>query len=84
MTPTPEQIAEEEYRAALWRDQQARRVAYQQGLWYALAGSASAHAQLMAAWQPVIDWLAESENPIDPDDDPVDPFGMSGTVNVGL
>ena len=85
MTLTPEQIADEEYRAALWRAEQARRAAYQQGLWASLAGSPAARDQAYAAWSPVIEWLAERDMPdVDPEDDNVMPWPcMDETVNVG-
>jgi hypothetical protein len=84
VTFTPAQAAEEEYRAALWRAQTSRRVAYQTGLWNALAGSPAAYVALMAAWMPVIEWLAESAEPgTDPEDDYGQAPWLSDTVNVG-
>jgi hypothetical protein len=85
MTFTPEQAAAEEARAQLWRDQQARRVAYQTRLWWSLAGSPTAAAQLRKDWDPVVQWLLERDQPqFDPQDDPgFDPLGISDSVNVG-
>ena len=85
MTLTPEQIADEEYRAALWRAQAAARVAYQTSLWSSLAGSPAAYAELMDDWDAVIQWLAEADEPgTDPEDDyGQPPEGLSDQVNVG-
>jgi hypothetical protein len=83
---TPEQIADEEARAQLWRDQARRRVAYQEALWYGtLAGDPVALTQLHAAWAPVELWLLERQEPeLLPEDDPsFDPLGLSDSLNVG-
>ena len=82
---TPEQIADEEARAALWREQVARRVAFQTGLWGRLAGSPQAYAAFLARWEAVILWLTERQEPIvDPEDDyEHDPLQLSEQVNVG-
>jgi hypothetical protein len=82
---TPEQLADEEARAALWREQQRRRVAYQQALWASLAGDPAAAAALRLAWEPILAWQLEREEPdVDPEDDPgFDPLGISDQVNVG-
>lgn len=76
---------DEEARAALWRDQQRQRAAFQAQLWASLRGDPAARDQLLAAWAPVIWWLLERQEPsIAPDEDPaVDPLGISDTVNVG-
>ena len=85
MTITPEQIADEERRAQLWRDQAARRAQYQQGLRLSLAGSYDAAQALREAWLPVELWLLEGHEPaVAPEDDPtLDPLGLSDQVNVG-
>jgi hypothetical protein len=83
MTLTPEQIAEEEARAALWREQTARRAAYQAGLWQSLSGSPAAREQLLAAWAPVILWLGERDDETDPEDDYGEDPLLSEIVNVG-
>jgi hypothetical protein len=81
---TPEQIADEEARAAAWREQQVRRATFQQQLWLSLAGDPAAHAALDAAWQPLVLWAIEHQEPdTDPELD-IDPIGISDTVNVGL
>lgn len=82
---TPEEIADEEARAALWRTQAQRRVAYQAQLWASLAGSPAAAAQFWANWRALIEWVAEGNEPtVDPcDDADVDPLGISDSVNVG-
>lgn len=75
----------EEQRAALWRAQVSRRVAFQAQLWTSLAGDPAATEELYAAWWPLIEYLSESQMPtVDPEDDPeFDPMGISDTVNVG-
>jgi hypothetical protein len=82
---TPEQIADEEYRAQLWRSQVTRRVQFQQSLWNGLAGDPFAYARLRASYLAIELWLLEAGEPLtDPEDDPgFDPFGISDTVNVG-
>lgn len=86
MTPTPEEVAAEEARAALWRAQRTRRVHYQSALWKSLAGSRPVMRALHKRWEPLILALAEAKEPGFPGDcDPtVDPMGQSDTVNVGL
>lgn len=79
---TPEEIAAEEARAALYRAQQARRVQFQSELWSSLAGSPVAHRAFMARWQALIDYLAERDIEADPETE-LDPLGISDTVNVG-
>lgn len=51
--------AEDEARALAYRQQEARRAAFQRGLDAKLAGSPSARADLAADWQPLVDWLGE-------------------------
>ena len=63
---TPEEIAAEEARAALYREQRTRRVHYQAALWKSLAGSPVAHRAFMARWQPLLEYLAEREIEVDP------------------
>lgn len=75
--------ADEEARAAEYRAQQIRRADYQAWLWGSLAGSQAARDALYAAWMPLIDYLAERELEVDPDDE-IDPIGISDIVNVGL
>jgi hypothetical protein len=77
--------ADEEARAALWRDQARRRAAYQAGLWQALAGDPVAAAAFHARWEPVTAWLLELQEPItDPEDDlGQPPPPLSDMVNVG-
>ncbi len=75
--------ADEEARAAAYRAQQVRRVSFQVALWDSLAGSQAARDALYAAWQPLIDYLAERDLDVDTDDE-VDPLGISDTVNVGI
>ena len=85
MTITPEQIADEEARAALWRAQVQRRAAFQAELWASLAGDPVAAQRLRDNYQAILLWSAErDEPPLDPEDDPsFDPLGISDTVNVG-
>lgn len=82
---TPEQIADEEARATLWREQAAQRVAFQTELWGRLAGSPQAYAAFMARWQALILWLSERQEPAtDPEDDyTYDPLHLGDQVNVG-
>lgn len=80
---TPEEIAAEEARAALWRRQQVRRVQFQSALWNSLAGSPVGWRVFMARWQALIDYLAEREEPEGEPDLEIDPLGISDTVNVG-
>lgn len=77
---------DDEQRAALWRDQQRRRVAFQTELWQSLAGDPAATQQLHDDWRAIELWLLERDEPVyDPDDDPFfDPLGISDSVNVGL
>lgn len=77
--------ADDELRAALWREQQRRRVQFQAELWKELAGDPDALAALRADWQPVMAWMLERDEPGYPgDEDPaVDPMGLGDTVNVG-
>lgn len=74
---------DEETRAALWREQQRRRARFQAGLQRSLAGSPAARAALMASWQPLIDKLAEAQQPPEPAELELDPLGISDQVNVG-
>lgn len=63
-------LATEEARAQLWRDQAGRRVSYQQHVWQALAGSPAAYAQLTEDWAALVAWLLEGQEPwTDPDED---------------
>jgi hypothetical protein len=75
--------SDEDARAALYREQAARRVQFQSHLWNALAGSPSVHARFTEQWQPLIDFLAERQLPEVESQDEIDPFGMSDQVNVG-
>ena len=75
--------SDEEARAAEYRAQQIRRADYQAQLWQSLAGSRQARDDLYAAWQPLIDYLAERDLEVDAEDE-IDPIGISDTVNVGL
>lgn len=77
--------ATEEARAQLWRDQVARRVAYQTELWQALAGDPAAADRVRGAWAAVELWQMESHEPeTEPEDDyDVDPLHIADTVNVG-
>lgn len=95
MTITPEQIADEEARAQLWRDQAARRLAYQAELRQDLAGDPAAAERVRGAWQAIELWQQEAAEPsIDPQDDPgFDPLEvnargretrLSDSVNTGL
>jgi hypothetical protein len=80
---TPDEIAAEEARAALYREQRAQRGAYQAALWHDLSGSRAALDDLYARWQPLIDYLFERDMPpVEPEDE-LDPLGISDTVNVG-
>ena len=86
MTLTPGQQADEEARAALWREQGQRRVAFQTELWtVSLAGDPVAAANVRGAWAAIELWLIERDEPeIEPEDDPTfDPLGISDSVNVG-
>jgi hypothetical protein len=74
---------DEEARAAEYRAQQVRRADYQAWLWGSLAGSQAARDALYAAWQPLIDYLAERDQAVDSEAE-IDPLGISDTVNVGL
>lgn len=84
MTP-PDWQLDEERRAALWREQVARRVAFQTALWTSLAGSPVAYRAFLDNWLPLIEWLAERDEPeVEPEDDyELDPLRISETVNVG-
>jgi hypothetical protein len=73
---------DEEARAAEYRAQQIRRADYQAQLWNSLAGSQAARDALYAAWQPLIDYLAERDMEVDSEAE-IDPIGISDTVNVG-
>jgi hypothetical protein len=77
-------MPDDEARAALWREQQRRLLAYQAELWHSLAGSAAARQALMDAWGPIIAWQLEREEPdLGPEDYPLfDPYGLSEQVNV--
>jgi hypothetical protein len=74
-----------EARAALWRAQLQRRVAYQAALYQQLRGDPAAWQRLMEDWQPLILLSAEAqEAPVRPEDDPgFDPLHISDQVNVG-
>lgn len=83
---TPEQIADEQARAQLWRDQARRRVGFQQALWFGvLAGDPAAAMRVRLAYEAIVLWLLERDQPpLDPDEDPeFDPLGISDSVNVG-
>lgn len=83
MTMTPEQIAAEEARAALWRSQVVRRTAFQADLWQQLSGDPWTLDDLYHNWQALIDYLFERDTPpVEPEDE-IDPLGISDTVNVG-
>lgn len=86
MTPTPEEVAAEEARAALWRAQRTRRVYFQRALWKSLAGSRPAMSALRKQWEPLTLALAEAQEPGTPGacDPAVDPLNQGNTVNVGL
>lgn len=75
---------EDEQRAALWRSNMRARVAFQRGLFAALAGDRASLFSLRARWQPLVDWLAERDMPDLPaDEDPVwDPLALSDQTNV--
>ena len=75
--------AEEEARAQEYRAQQIRRADYQAQLWQSLAGSQAARDALYAAWDPLIQYLAERDLEVDSEDE-IDPIGISDSVNVGL
>ena len=86
MALTPEQVtaaAAEEARAALYRRQRVRRVQFQSHLWRSLAGNPVTYQAFMAAWSPLIEYLAERDD-LDIDSQvEIDPLGISNTVNVG-
>jgi hypothetical protein len=64
------QPLDEEARAALWREQQAERIAYQASVWRALQAPPGPAAAVREAWAPVIAWLAERDVYIPPEEDP--------------
>lgn len=75
---------DDDTRAALWREQQRRRVNYQARLVSELAGSRTADAELRARWEPLVAWLHERQEPEVPPEVELDPIGISEQVNVGL
>jgi hypothetical protein len=81
---TPEQIADEEARAAAWREQQIRRARFQEELWLSLAGDPAAAQALRDAWAPLWMWAIERQEPENDPELEIDPIGISDTVNVGL
>lgn len=80
---TPEQIAAEEARGALYREQRVARVQFQSALWAGLAGNPVARQALMRAWSPLIEYLSELYRPEFDSQLELDPLGISNTVNVG-
>jgi hypothetical protein len=85
VTFTPAEQAAEDARAALWRAQVERRAAFQTELWASLAGDPIAAQRMHDAWEPLVTWLLERDEPdVEPEDDPgFDPLKISDTVNVG-
>jgi hypothetical protein len=77
--------ADVERRAALYREQQQHRIAFQTWLWRLRKGSVSARATLMVNWDPVIRALQEQAIPtVEPELDPYyDPLQQREQVNVG-
>lgn len=77
--------SDDEARAALWRDQQRRRVAFQTQLYQQLAGNPAAATALRESWEPIEAWLLERQAPdwLGSQDPDVDPLGLSDQVNVG-
>jgi hypothetical protein len=75
---------DDETRAALWREQQQRRVAFQAKLYAGLAGDPAAHAAFRERWKPLILFLGEREQPAISAQEEFDPLGISDWVNVGL
>lgn len=74
--------ADDETRAALWRQHMRSRAQYQAQLRQQLAGSPAAAAALRARWQPVIDYMSELYAPEESADLAFDPLGLSDQVNV--
>jgi hypothetical protein len=75
---------DDEQRAALWREQQRHRLAYQAQLWHDLRGDPVAAQKLHEDWLPIEAWLMERQEPeLDPEVE-FDPLGISDTVNTGL
>jgi hypothetical protein len=76
--------SDDETRAALWREQQQRRVAYQSQLYKSLAGDPAAWSAFHDRWAPLIEWLGERDQPTVSPEEEFDPLGISEQVNVGL
>jgi len=84
MTALAEQeAADAEARARLYREERARRIAFQAQLRASLAGDHAAWLAHHEAWAPLVDWLAERQEPGVPSEFELDPFGISEQVNVG-
>lgn len=64
------QPLDEEARAALWRDEQAARIAYARSVWLALQAPPGPAAAVREAWAPVVAWQAERDVEIPPEEDP--------------
>jgi hypothetical protein len=62
--------SDEEARAALWREQTAERIAYQAGVWRSLMAPPGPAAAVRAAWAPIVQWQAERDIEIPPEEDP--------------
>ena len=60
----------EEARAALWRDQQANRVAFKSNLWLELQAPPEPRQQVLEDWSPIVLANLEAQNPTDPEEDP--------------
>jgi hypothetical protein len=79
------EAADSEARAALYRENQLKRVRFQTWLWQIRKGSVAARATLMRNWDPVIRALQEQAMPtVEPELDPYyDPLQQREQVNVG-
>jgi hypothetical protein len=62
-------ISDDEVRAAEWREQRRRRVAFQLGLVEGLAGDPDAARAVHDAFRPLVLAVEEARNPTDPADD---------------
>ena len=84
MTALAEQeAADAEARAKLYREERQKRIEFQAALRRSLAGDHAAWSAFHERWQPVYDWIAESEEPGVPSETELDPLGISEQVNVG-
>lgn len=62
-------ITDEEYRAALWRQQRAERAQFQLELWLSLQAPPEPRQEVLDDWMPLILWAAERNIVIPPEQD---------------